>query len=631
MQLRTALRTWIVCVFVILFIATTYVVASEPDEALIPLKDLPAACMKAKAEFRPITQTDVEQAKTILLEALGRLDQRLTLAGPNGENWRKYLRWGVLQDELRGDKQPNKVLLDEVYKRYMAAEDGLDLVWFLDVQHALRNYMFMVAAVGNPQVRAAYDAMLDKLAATLEAYTDKPTADAALLIGQSVQRLDDAGQAPALVHAIQYHFVHPNLLLAISSDVVGAGIADCVDDVTPVRDCILGTDICATAHTTGQTCVATVPDPNFGVIDTLFFGTTLSESVGYHHPVTIFSSSTTSLSARKRLWIDAGGLSSYPAAACAETAICVRDIQSDKCRRMIERMAWKRAGKQQSQAECIASRHAESRLNERVDSQAAESLDRANEAYVEKFQRPLTDRKLFPQVLRFSTTEKALEVLSLQAGGGKLGAPGAPPPVVEGAEMSLRLHESMINNLALDALGGRTVHEDKLQAAVTDLLGHLPEKMKGDEDGQPFAVTFARQKPISVSFADDGFKITIRGVEYRKGNNSSSAMDISAAYKIEQSPKGFKAVRQGDIEIFPPGFVPGKSPQLDAQRQIMRTLLKKRFAKVFEPEFLGEGLELPGKWKAAGKMLPIQVECRDGWLVIAWKRAAAEPTVAAVK
>ena len=194
--------------------------------------------------------------------------------------------------------------------------------------------------------------------------------------------------------------------------------------------------------------------------------------------------------------------------------------------------------------------------------------------------------------------------------------------------MSLRVHESMINNLALDALSGRTVHEDKLQAAVTDLLGHLPEKMKGDDDGLPFAITFARQKPISVSFADDGFKITIRGMKYRKGDRSSSAMNISAAYKIEKSPKGFKAIRQGEIEVFPPDFVPGSGQQIDAQRQIMRTLLTKRFAKVFEPEFLGEGLELPGKWKAAGKMLPIELVCRDGWLVIAWKRATAEPKVA---
>ena len=260
MELRTALRTWIVSVFIILAIATTYVVASEPDDAVIPLKDLPAACRKAKTEFRPITQSDVQQAKTVLLEALGRLDERLTLAGPNGQDWRKYLRWDALQDELNGSKQPDKVLLDEVYKRYTAGEDGLELVWFLDVQHAPRNYMFMVGAVGNPQVQAAYDAMLDKLAATLKEYTDKSTADAAILIGQVVQRLDDAGQAPALVRAIQYHFVHPNLLLEVSSDVVGAGIADCVDDVTSVRDCILGTDICATAST-GRARPASQPCP----------------------------------------------------------------------------------------------------------------------------------------------------------------------------------------------------------------------------------------------------------------------------------------------------------------------------------------------------------------------------------
>ncbi len=194
--------------------------------------------------------------------------------------------------------------------------------------------------------------------------------------------------------------------------------------------------------------------------------------------------------------------------------------------------------------------------------------------------------------------------------------------------MSIRVHESMLNNLAFDALAGRTVHEEKLQSVVKDLLGHLPEKMKGDEDGQPWAITFARQQPIAVTFADGGFRITIRGVKYYKGKEGHPGMNVSAAYKIEKTAKGFKAVRQGDIEVFPPDFVPGSGQQIDARRQVIRKLLEKRFAKVFEPEILGEGLELPGKWKPAGKMLPIQVECRDGWLVIAWKRAAVEPKVA---
>ena len=115
--------------------------------------------------------------------------------------------------------------------------------------------------------------------------------------------------------------------------------------------------------------------------------------------------------------------------------------------------------------------------------------------------------------------------------------------------MTLRLHESMINNLAFDALAGRTVYEEKVQATAIDLLGHLPEKMKGDEDGRPWAITFAPRQPISVTFADNGFQITLRGVKYYKGDEAYPAMNVSASYKFEKSPEGFKLVRQGPIEV----------------------------------------------------------------------------------
>ena len=88
------------------------------------------------------------------MESLARLDQRLTLDGPNGADWRKYLRWDALQEALCGDKQPDTTLLTRVYQRYAASEDGLELVWFLDVQQALRTYIATVNAVGNPQVRS---------------------------------------------------------------------------------------------------------------------------------------------------------------------------------------------------------------------------------------------------------------------------------------------------------------------------------------------------------------------------------------------------------------------------------------------------------------------------------------------
>ena len=301
---------------------------------------------------------------------------------------------------------------------------------------------------------------------------------------------------------------------------MGAGIDEAVDDTAAVHDCILGTNVHGVAHTTGRSSAALPPSADFGVIDALFFGRSASNNVGYHGPVTIFSTAMTDLAACKRMWIDADGFRAYPAAASAETHVNIYDIQSNKGRRMVERMAWRRAGKQQSQAEYISSRHAEARLAGRIDDQAAASLDRANEQYVEKFQRPFSERRLFPQELRFSTTEHGLSILGLQAGDGKLAAPDAPPPNVPDADMTLRLHESMINNLAFDAVAGRTVHEERVQAAVKNALGYLPEKLKGDEDGRPWAITFAAREPISVNFTDDGFKVTLRGVKYYKGNEA---------------------------------------------------------------------------------------------------------------
>jgi hypothetical protein len=625
MQPRTAIQTRIAFVCVFLFAASTYAAGAEPQSAPVPREQLAAAARNAKAEFHPLTQASVAQAKTALLEALDRLDQRLTQAGPNGEDWRKYLQWAALQEAIRSEK-PDMKGLSRIYAHYLADYDGLDLVWFVDVRNALYSYIVTIGAVDNPGVRTSYEKAIDRLAGSLDAYLAKPTTDSALAISDVVRWLQGAHQAPQVVAAIQQQMVYPNVFGEVSAEVVAAGIAGPVDDVTEVTDYILGTHTVGTAHTVGKTTVSLAPNAEMGVIDAIFAGTTESNNVGCHPPVTIHNSATTKLSACKRMWIHEEGLASYPSVANAETSVRIHDIQSDKGRRIVERMAWKRAGKQQSEAECIASRHAEARLNERVDDQAAEQLDRANKQYVEKYRKPFGERKLLPQMLQFSSTASTLRLLGLQAGDGHLGAPGAPPPAVEGADMTLRLHESAVNNLAFDALAGRTVHEEKVQATVTDLTGKLPEKFKGDEDGRPWAITFAaRQQPVVVSFADNGFKITIHGVKYYKGTDYCEDTDVRAAYKIEKSPSGVKLVRQGPVEV----VRASASPDTGGRQATARALLKRRFQKIFEPEFLGEGLELGGKWKSLGKLQPIQVDCRDGWLVIAWKRPAAAPTVAA--
>ncbi len=486
---------------------------ARADEALDSAAGLSAACRNAAAQFHPIAPTDIQQVKDELIDALGRLDARLSQDGPNGEAWRSYLKIAATKEALQGDGAPRKLLRD-IWKLYKADHEGLELVWFVDVQHGLDNYLSILAVAANQEkVRADFQSRLDRLAAVLERYAAKPTTEDAEVINEMVNWLQVAHQAPELVRAIGQCLVHPNVYASISADVVGAGFAEQINETMSIQDCILGTAVTTCAHTVGETHAVLRPSDDVGVIDTLFRGVADGNSVGYHHPVTIYSSSTTELSACKRLWISQDGLSSHPSIACAAAHIEVHDIQHCKDRQMIERMAWRKAGKQHSEAESIASSHAEQRLNERVDDRAAEPLQRANREYVDKFQRPFSQRKLFPQMLRFSTAEQALSVAGLQASGGRAAAAGVPPTVGAG-DMTLRLHESMINNLAFDALAGRTIHEEKAQATAVNVLGRLPEKMKGDEDGRPWAIPFAARQPISVSFADNGFRITIRGVKY---------------------------------------------------------------------------------------------------------------------
>ena len=101
------------------------------DEATGSAAGLPAACRNAEAQFRPITPTDVQQVKGELIEALDRLDARLSQDGANGEAWRTYLKVAATREACR-PTAPRRKVLREIWNRYRADHDGLELVWFVE-------------------------------------------------------------------------------------------------------------------------------------------------------------------------------------------------------------------------------------------------------------------------------------------------------------------------------------------------------------------------------------------------------------------------------------------------------------------------------------------------------------------
>jgi hypothetical protein len=608
--------------------ATGSVVAADAPEEVPPVGRLPGICQAAKAQFRPLTEADLQERKVELVDAVARLDRRIEAAGQNGADWGKYLQMNRLRAQLEDGKVPDPAVLDEVYKRCTAGNEGLELVWFLDLRHALRRYKGMAPNVGNPELQTRYGNLLDFLAGRLQAYAAEPTENDALLIGRVLRQLEEFHQAPALVSAIRHHYQRPNLLLRASAELVTAGITYPVDETGPFRELILGTDVHGTGRTTGQVRSELIPDESRALIGVFFQGDVTTRNVGYNGPVTVFSNGATRFNARKRLWIDATGLDSVPAVSNATAKTTFTGIRARRGSRCIERIAWKRACKQKSQAEHIAARRTEKRLDDRVDQQVAESLGKANRAFTDKFRKPLSERKLFPQLFRFSTTRTALHLVSLEADDSQLAASTAPPEPPERVDLALSLHESMINNLATSALAGITFHDKAFEAVIIELLGELPEQLKADEDQQGWAITFSEQRqPIYVRFAENQVEVAVRGRSFYTGGESYPGMDVTAVYQTVKTEQGFKAVRQGDLQILPPDFVPGKTKFTPRQIAI-RARLERRFGKIFKREMMGEGFVLPGKWEKAGKMMPVHLVSQGGWLTIAWKLTPAEQAVA---
>ena len=83
-------------------------------------------------------------------------------------------------------------------------------------------------------------------------------------------------------------------------------------------------------------------------------------------------------------------------------------------------------------------------------------------------------------------------------------------------------------------------------------------------------------------------------------------MNVTAAYKFEKTPEGYRAVRQGDLQIYGFGLKPGDKRSF-AQQGIY-TVLQAKFGKLFASEIKLQGFKFnSGKLAAAGQLVPQEI------------------------
>lgn len=579
--------------------------------------DLAQMARQAAGKFEPVPRQKLDATRGELNAALAGLDALLKNSPPEFDaGWRKYLRWDELVQQAQRPEGPDPRVADVIITRLSAYENGLEMRQFARVRRALRQHLDTAQAAADAKLQETYTKQLEALATHLENHAKTGGADDALAIGQISGWLRRNHQAAELTAAIQRHFHRPNAYATVSERFLAAGIEDDVDQTQGVRDVILGTQIHGTARTTGRTHVDLVPNDRSAQVDILLTGQAASNNVGYNGPVTIYSTGLTNISGRKILVMNDVGLHGYGASASCATSTNIYAIEA-RCG-LIEKIAWKQAMKQKSQAEAIASDHAAGRVAGQMDAQAADLLADTNQRYAEKVRAPLASRDGFPQKLEFRTSAEQIDVTASEQGAAGLGAATAPPPLTPGHDVTVRAHESAIVNFGEAMLAGVTLTDERLEKILRDdLKAEVPEELKITPDKDPWSITFADEVPVRAVFTGGGLSMAIRGRRFTRGEQGiSEPIEISARYAIEKTATGSKLTRQGEVDV---KFL--ERERLGAQQVAFKTFLTRKFEALFKPEIVSEGIVLKGRLERAGKLQVQEIHSDAGWIAIGWQLA----------
>jgi hypothetical protein len=587
----------------------------------VDLGDLGSNPLGEGEAFRPVTEGRLATAAARLREAIGPLD-RLLARSPSGAAWKSYLDWPALTAQAAAGSAADPAVLRRLQKLLDAEENGLEMPQFAAVRRAVTAYA-EAAAAKDPGAQAVYTQRLEKLAAAVATGAATGTADALDPVGPLLARLEESGQAPATVARIRSAVNRPNLFLDVDESLLGTAVNRAVDETAPINDTVLGTRVRGSGRTTGLVLLDFVPSLQQAMVDLKLDATNHSDTRGSQGPVTVRTLGTTTVGARKRILIDDQRVAALPVEAHADTDTRTAGIGVNKRfgQRLIRKIASRKIAEMRPQAEAISAAKARERVRTQFEEQTASAIAQASRDYQNKFRRPLMERGWYPELLHMSTSDSRLSVTARKALADQVGAFSAPPAVDSDAVLAARVHETLVNNAAEITLGGRTITQQFIEEQIKKNNGTLPEALGNDPDQQPWSITFAKRKPVELDAGDDRVKVTVRGSRFTSGEREFPAMDIWAAYRIEPALGGVRLVRDGDVQIYPPGFVPGGGEKLTVQETSLRRILQKRFNKVFKEVVDVEPLKLPGELERAGPLPMEQLVARkDGWVAVGWRK-----------
>ena len=183
-----------VCFVFFFFFASHCAIAQQDFSNLIE---------QAKANFRPVGDEQVADARAELKKQMKDVEQFIKPSSQNGKRWTRYLKWDGLEQHVNDEHPKDVEAVDATLEKLNRNVSGLEHRRFRRLARALRRYHDTLAVGLLPQQQEAYNQQLTGLQQDLEAYRKEPSPTTEIALSERMRIVDSIGQSPELVKAVQ--------------------------------------------------------------------------------------------------------------------------------------------------------------------------------------------------------------------------------------------------------------------------------------------------------------------------------------------------------------------------------------------------------------------------------------------
>jgi hypothetical protein len=614
---------------VAIFLACTTSLRAQDD-----VSDL---IQQARSEFKPVTEGQPAKVRAEVRERMNDVADYIGRSSENGKRWMRYLRWDALKDAVAADQPKNLQPFDDTLRQLNRNETGLENRRFRRLASAIRRYRDLSAVSQWDKPEEIYGRQLDALQNDLNAYKKDPSPRTQMALSERIRIVDSIGQAPKLVAALRRDLAKPNAFFEVSTSLI-AESAGPINRNEPVTDCILGAFINSDAHTKGKVDVISIPSDDRAIVEFHSKGHVWSSNRGTKGPAVIRSTSDTDFTAKKRVELSDPAFVTKSARANANTDIHLHSVSKNGGglgSRLVSSIGWRKAQQSQGQAEAISSDHAETRIERKFNDEVNDQIAKARKRYEEEYRQPLERRGEVPDHIRFYSNKRAIAFEVAQASRTQLGASGSPPESPEPHDVTMRLHETAVDNYSASIIGGATARQTKpgedvqFNVKLPKWMDKLWKNRKTqatdsakDEPFKEYALTLRDSRPISVNFADNKVKLTVHIDHLKSGEKTFEKWDVTGTYNPELTGGKVVLRREGNLEMLPADFRGQLNSRQVAERRNLEEELNRRSdqGRGFPKTIEFEPVKPEGKLADAGPLEFNRFTPGDGWLIIGLDR-----------